>query len=462
VACGIAQNPGELIAARVVQAVGGALLTPQTLTIIIIIFPPGRRGAALGVWGSVIGLSAVAGPTLGGVLVTEASWRWIFFVNLPIGLITLLGTLRLVPSLQLGRAHRMDWPGVAGVTVGLFLVVFGLVEGQRYHWGAFWGPVTIPDAMIAGAVVLAGLLVWERHATEPLLPGRLFRRGNYSALIAVQSLIAFGMLGLFLPMVLLLQSALGLSALRAGLTLLPFSLASSVSAPVAGQVADRIGAKYLLITGIALFALGLALTIAATSPTAHQASFLLPMVIGGFGLGMCLSPLPTEAMRQVEPQLGGTASGVLNGSRQVGGLIGTAVITAVLQGTLSSDLARHARATAAALRLPAGLRDQFARSFSLASADGLRIAPGQSVVRLPAGLPASQAASLTRAVHEVLAAGLVDAVRATLWVPVAVVTAAALCCLVVKSRSAPAAGQRRIGRPPATQRRTDRSPPAKG
>jgi len=440
-ACGIAQNPGELIAARVVQGAGGALLTPQTLTIITVIFPPDRRGAALGVWGGVIGLAAAAGPVLGGVLVTDASWRWIFLVNLPVGVIALLGTLRLVPSLRLGRAHRMDWPGLAGVTAGLFLVVYGLVAGGHDHWGSCWGPVTIPEAMIAGAVVLAGLLAWERHAVEPLLPGRLFHRGNYSALIAVQSLIAFGMLGLFLPMTLLLQTALGMSGLRAGLTLLPFSLASMISAPVAGQVADRFGAKYLLLAGLTLFALGTALIIPATSGSAHPTSFLLPMIVGGTGLGLCLTPLTADAMRQVEPALGGAASGVLNGSRQTGGLLGTAVSTAVLQATLSSDLARHARTTAAALGLPAGLRAQFVQSFARAAPGGLAIGPEQPAVTLPGGLSASQAAALTRAAHEVLAAGLVDAVRTTIWVPAAAVAAGVLCCLLIKSRSALAADE---------------------
>jgi EmrB/QacA subfamily drug resistance transporter len=382
VACGISQNPGEIIAARVVQGAGGALLTPQTLTIIAAIFPVHKRGAALGVWGSIVGLSTVVGPTIGGVLVTDASWRWIFLVNVPIGVIALLGAVRLVPDLRLGRKHNLDLPGVVLVIAGLFLLVFGLAEGQRYDWGKFWGPVTIPEAMIVGAIALVALVAWERRAAEPLLPPPLFRNRNYSVLISIQVLIAFGMLGIYLPLVLVLQSALGMTALRAGLTLVPLSLASMVSAPIAGKIADRIGAKYLLMTGIALFALGAALIIPAISTTAHLTSFVLPLIIGGFGLGMCLAPLTAEAMRQVQPQQLGAASGVLNTTRQVGGLIGTAVVTAVVQGSLVTRLTSRAYSTA-------------------------------------------------------VVTGLVDAAKVTMWVPVGVLAFGAVCCLLIRGRRAP-------------------------
>jgi len=440
VACGLSQNPGEIITARVVQGVGGALLTPQTLTLISAIFPAEKRGAAMGIWGSVIGLSTVAGPTIGGVLVTEASWRWIFFVNVPIGIVALIGTARIVPDLRPGRTHSMDWLGVTLTSVGLFLIVFGLVEGQRYNWGTFWGPLTIPEVMILGGIVLAALMVWEWRAKEPVLPPALLRNRNYSVLIFIQALIAFGMLGISLPLILDWQSGLGMTALRAGLTLVPFSLATMVSAPLAGKLADRLGAKYLLMIGTGLFAAGIVLLIPATTTGAHETSFILPLVVGGLGLGMCMAPLTAEAMRQVQPQQLGAASGLLNTSRQVGGLIGTAVVTAILQGSLATHLASQARSTAASLSLPAAARDSFIQAFSHASAGGLQLAPGQAGTKLPAGSSPAATAVIARAAHDVFVIGLTDASKVTLWVPAAVVAACVICCLAIQSRRSLAAG----------------------
>ena len=440
VACGISQNSGEIITARVVQGVGGALLTPQTLTIISAIFPSDKRGAAMGVWGGVIGLSTVAGPTIGGLLVTEESWRWIFFVNVPIGVLAMLGTVRIVPDVRPGRKHRLDVIGVLLVTVGLFLVVFGLIEGQRYDWGAFLGPITIPEVMIVGAIVLLAFSVWERRTPEPLVPPRLLRNRNYTVLIAIQALIAFAMLGLSLPLILFLQSALGMTALRAGLTIVPFSLGTMVSAPLAGKLADRIGAKYLLMAGTAIFALGIVLIIPAMSTTAHLTSFILPLVVGGLGLGMCMAPLTSEAMREVEPVQMGAASGLLNTSRQVGGLIGTAVVTAILQGSLVTNLATQARDTVASLGLPSAAGASFVQAFSHLSAGGLELAPGQAGTSLPAGLSSSgDAALIARAAHDVIAAALTDASKVTLWTPAAVVAASVVCCLAIRSRRSPAA-----------------------
>src|ERR1700736_4845947 len=151
--CGLSQDGNQLIAARILQGVGGAILTPQTLSIITVIFPPERRGAAFGVWGAVAGVAAITGPTLGGFLVTYIDWRWIFFVNVPVGLLALAGALLGGPDLRPGVRHRLDIVGVVLASASLFLVVFGLVEGQRYNWGAIWGPITIPELIVAGVVL---------------------------------------------------------------------------------------------------------------------------------------------------------------------------------------------------------------------------------------------------------------------------------------------------------------------
>src|SRR5262245_54337814 len=154
VACGFAQTPAQMIAFRVLQGIGGALLTPQTLSVLTVIFPPDRRGAAFGIWGAVAGVATLAGPVLGGWLVTDFGWRWIFFVNLPVGIVTLVGAAIVMPDLKLNRKHRLDWVGTILVTAALFLITFGLIEGQPHDWGEVWGPVTIPEIIMAGVVLL--------------------------------------------------------------------------------------------------------------------------------------------------------------------------------------------------------------------------------------------------------------------------------------------------------------------
>src|ERR1700731_2755215 len=181
--CGLAQDGNQLVAARILQGVGGAILTPQTLSIITVIFPPERRGAAFGVWGGVAGVAAVTGPTLGGFLVTYINWRWIFFVNLPVGLIALAGAFLVVPDIRPGLRHRLDIIGVVLASAGLFGIVFGLVEGQRYDWGAIWGPITIPEIIAGGVVILALFVVFEGFQAEPLLPLGLFGDRNFSVAI---------------------------------------------------------------------------------------------------------------------------------------------------------------------------------------------------------------------------------------------------------------------------------------
>src|SRR5579864_4232003 len=167
--CGLSQNVGELIAARIIQGVGGALLTPQTLSIITSLFPPERRGAAFGVWGAAAGLATIAGPTVGGALITYFSWQWIFFINVPIGAAALIATFLIIPDLRPGRRHGWDIVGIILATAGLFAIVFGLIEGQRYNWGQIGSyGITIPEVIGTGVVLMVLFIVWERFQTQPL------------------------------------------------------------------------------------------------------------------------------------------------------------------------------------------------------------------------------------------------------------------------------------------------------
>jgi EmrB/QacA subfamily drug resistance transporter len=438
VACGLSDTATQMITARVIQGVGGALLTPQTLAIVNSVFPQEKRGAAMGVWSAVIGTSTIAGPTLGGVLVDQASWRWIFYVNVPVGLIALVGTFLYVPDIRPGRSHRLDVPGVLLASAGLFLVVFGLVEGQRYDWGACWGPVTIWEIIGGGVVVLAGFVLFERRPAEPLLPLALFRNRVYSVMNWVQALVAFGILGIYLPVILFLQSVVGMSAVHAGLTLAPWSVATILAAPMAGRLADRYGGKWVLAIGLVLFGGGIALMIPSIHPGAGVPDFLLPGVVAGAGLGLSMAPMTAEAMREIQPQQVGAASGMFNAVRQVGSVIGSSVVGAVLQQQLATHLRDQAAHRTAALQgVPAGTKAQFLHGYADAGSGGLQVAPGQDGgVALPKGLPADVAARLQQTAHDIFVHGYVDAVKPTIAVPAAVVLLGALSATLTPGRRA--------------------------
>lgn len=340
--CGLAPDISHLQAARVIQGVGGALITPQTLAILTAIFPPDRRGAAFGVWGGVAGVASVAGPTVGGFLVTGWGWRAIFYLNVPVGALTLLATFLVIPDLRSGRRHNLDLLGIALATAGLFAIVFALIEGQRFAWGTVWGPITIPLLLGAGVLVLAVFVVWERTQADPLMPLSLFHNRNFALLNWIGVVVSFGMLGMFLTIMIYLQSVLRLNPLEAGLTIAPSSVISMVVAPIAGRMSDRIGGKYILLTGLLLFALGMGWLIGVTSLSSTPWTFVAPFSVIGLGMGMVFSPMVTVAMRNVSPAMAGAASGVFNSTRQVGAVIGSSVVGAILQNQLAEGLHAHA------------------------------------------------------------------------------------------------------------------------
>ncbi len=433
-ACGLAQTPNQLILFRVVQGVGGALLTPQTLSLLTIIFPPAKRGAAFGIWGAVAGVATIAGPTLGGWLVTYYSWRWIFFVNIPVGIITLILAFVLMPDITMNVRHKLDWLGTALATLGLFLVCFGLIEGQPHDWGEVWGPITIPMVIVAGVVVLA-IFMWQQYKQreeEPLVPFAIFRDRNYSLMNLVVAAISFGMLGLFLPLVIYLQSVLGLTALQAGLTLAPMSLISMFVAPVAGRLSDRFGGKWILFTGLSLWTVGLSILLASVHPDSSRWHLLPGLLIAGFGLGMTFAPLQTIAMLNVAPQVAGAASGMITTTRQLGAVIGSAAVGALLQAQLSDQLRETATANSTAL--PEQFRGQFVEGFSNAAAKGLEVGAGQTGASLPTGLPAQIIEAITALAQKTFHEAFTSAMRSTLVLPLIVLGLAALTVLLVRRK----------------------------
>jgi len=439
-ACGLAPSAGWLIGFRAVQGLGAAMLMPQTLTIITNVFPPERRGAAFGIWGAVAGVATIAGPTLGGLLVTAFDWRAIFYVNLPLGVLVLLLAPVLIPDMRPGRRHRLDIPGVLLASGALLAICYGLVEGQKYNWGTISGVLSIPLIMSVGVVLLVAFLVDQKlgQKGEPLVPFALFRDRNYSVMNWISGVLSIGMMGIFLPFTIYLQSVLGFSALKAGLAMAPASLISVFVAPVAGRMTDKIGGKYLLMTGLFLLAVGMGSLAAIAKPDSAWYAFLPSLLVAGVGMGLTFAPLTTMAMRNIEPRMAGAASGVLNTVRQVGLVIGTAGVGALLQNRLAHSLVSQAQQRTTAL--PGPVRAHVISGFAAAARSGIQVGAGQSggLVKSAPGLPARLVAEISRIAEQIFANGYVAAMRSTMILPVILLLVGSASCLLI----------RRVERPP--------------
>jgi EmrB/QacA subfamily drug resistance transporter len=416
-ACGFAPSAGWLIAFRAVQGVGAALLMPQTLAILTMVFPPERRGTAFGIWGAVAGVATVAGPTLGGLLVTAFDWRYIFFINLPVGVVVLILTFLLIPDLRTGRQHSFDIAGVLLASGSLLAICYALVEGQKYNWGTIKGFISIPLLLGVGFVLL-GLFIYiqaRRQDGEPLVPFALFQDRNYTLMNLVAAFISIGMLGIFLPFTIYLQDVLGFSALKAGLTMAPASVVAMFVAPVAGRMTDKIGGKYILMTGLLLFAIGMTGVVLIAKAGSAWYVFLAPQAVAGVGIGCTFAPLTTIALRNISPMMAGAASGMFNTTRQVGTVIGTAGVGALLQNRLIAGFASQIQQRAS--NLPPSAQHAISASFQAAAKNGL------------AGGPAQHASGLEAAIFD---NGFVQAMRPTMLTPIVFLFAGAACCVFIK------------------------------
>jgi EmrB/QacA subfamily drug resistance transporter len=432
---GLAQDPTQLILARGAQGLGAAILAPQGLPIMTTIFPPDRRGGVFAIYGGLAGLAVLAGPIVGGFIVTNFGWRWIFYVNLPVGVLIVGLALALVPDLRPGRRHRLDLAGVALATAGLFGVVFGLIEGQRYNWGNVWSSITIPEIIAAGVVVLGIFFViqWRRQDREPLLPFAVFRDRNYTLMTLVLTAMGFAMVGVFLPITIYFQSVLGLSAFDAGIATAPMPLTMMLVSGVVAPLAARFG-KYILMVGMTLFAIGMAYIAWSVQVDSNRWSFVPGLVLGGLGLAGVWTPVYSLATRDLQPRLAGVASGVLSTVQELGTVIGSAAIGAVLQNRLATGLQEHAVGYAA--QLPGQFRARFVEGFSQAASHGLQVGRGQtgSSLQLPAGVPVQIVQQLERLAHAVFTQAFVDAMRPSMALAIGVVLVAALGVLGVRGR----------------------------
>ena len=322
-AAALAPSMDWLIAARAVQGVGGALVTPLTLTLLSAAVPRERRGMALGAWSGIAGLAVAMGPLVGGAVVDGISWQWIFWLNVPVGLVLLPLATRLQESHGPDRA--LDLPGLALASLGLLGLVWGLVHGNAEGWAS----TEIVGSLAAGALALVAFVAWERRASQPMLPMRLFRSRAFSAANGASLFMYFGMFGSIFLLTQFFQTAQGYSPLEAGLRVLPWTAMPMVVAPIAGALSDRVGGRPFMALGLGLQAVGLAWIAAVSDANVGYASLVGPFVLSGIGMGMFFAPVANVVLSAVRPQEEGKASGANNAIREVGGVLGIAVLASI-------------------------------------------------------------------------------------------------------------------------------------
>src|SRR5258705_4791452 len=360
--CGLAGSIGMLIAARVVQGIGAALLTPQTLSTITRIFPADRRGVAMSVWGATAGVATLVGPLAGGVLVDRLGWQWIFFVNVPIGVIGLALAVWLIPVLPTQK-HRFDVLGVLLSGIGMFMIVFALQEGQSHHWAPWiWG------TLAGGVGFVAAFLVWQSvNRNEPLIPLIIFRDRDFSLSNLGVATIGFVVTATFLPLMFYAQAVCGLSPTRSALLTAPMAIVTGVLAPFVGKIVDRSHPRPVIGFGFAVLAIAMTWLSIEMTPTTPIWRLVLPLTAMGIGSAFIWAPLAATATRNLPLQLAGAGSGVYNTTRQVGSVLGSAGMAAFLTMRISAEMPptlAEAPGPGSMARLPPFLHEPFAAAMS--------------------------------------------------------------------------------------------------
>src|SRR5438128_9296468 len=323
-AAALAPSIEVLIAARAVQGLGGAIVTPLTLTILSAAVPPERRGLALGAWGGISGLAVALGPLVGGAVVEGISWQWIFWLNVPIGLVLIpLAALRLRETR--GPNDSLDLPGLGLASTGLLGIVWGLVRANQLGWGS----PEIAATLVGGAVLLVLFVLWELRAPAPMLPLRFFRNRTFAAANVASLLMFFGMFGSIFLLAQFFQTVQAYSPLAAGLRILPWTAMPIFVAPIAGALSDRIGGRPLMVVGLGLQATGLAWIAAVSSPSVAYSALVAPFVLSGVGMALYFAPVANVVLSAVRPEEEGQASGATNAIRELGGVFGVAMLASV-------------------------------------------------------------------------------------------------------------------------------------
>ena len=359
--CGLSDTIEMLIAARVVQGVGAAMITPQTMAVITRIFPADRRGQAMALWGATAGVATLIGPILGGLLVDLGGWEWIFYINVPIGVVAFYLNWRLVPVLPT-HEHTFDWVGVAISGLAMFGLVFGLQDGEQRDWDALiW-------SLIIGGVLLFAVFVWweSRTTKEPLVPLRIFGDRNFSVSNVGISAMGLAATAMGFPLMLYAQLVRGYSALEASLLMAPMAFLSLVMAPVVGRFTDKVHPRVLVCGGFVLTSAAVFWVAAFLTPGSEVWQILLPMALLGFGMAGVWSPLAATATRNLPMQLAGAGAGVYNGTRLIGSVIGSAGIAVLMESRLAAKGIEGGGGgpEAAGQSLPAALHEPFSSAMS--------------------------------------------------------------------------------------------------
>ena len=358
--CGLATSPHMLIGARIVQGVGAALMNPATLSIITATFPPRQRGMAIGIWAGTAGMALAIGPLLGGIITQKIDWSWIFFVNVPVGILAIIvARLAIRESRDTSAEQRLDLPGLATSAIGLFALTYGLIEANTYGWTS----TRILALFTVAVVALVAFVLLEMRQRIPMLDLSLFKNPTFAGANITMLLVALAMFGVFFFVSLYMQNILGYSATQAGATFLPMTILIVLLAPVAGKLTDRIGGRWLIGAGMTFVGISLVLF----SQLDRSSSFwdIFPgLIIGGIGMALTMTPTTSVVMGSVPVDKAGVGSAVLNSMRQVGGSLGIAIMGAIVAASLSVPVTDP------------GAADQFVRGFqhALLAAAGIAFA----------------------------------------------------------------------------------------
>ncbi len=376
--CGLTNTIDMLIVARVFQGFGAALMTPQTMSVITRIFPSEKRGQAMALWGATAGVATLVGPILGGILVDALGWEWIFFINIPVGIIGFVLAVRWVPRLET-RMHKFDWLGVALSGVGMFLLVFGIQQGHKYHWNAW-----VMTSIIGGLVVLAVFVLWQHlNRQEPLVPLGLFSDRNFSISNFAISTMSFTATAMGFPTMLYAQLVRGYSPLESALLFVPMALMSIILAPIVGRFTDKVHPRVLTGAGFAITAVAILLLSRTLTADGPVWPILASFAVLGIGMAGIWAPLAATATRNLPMQMAGAGSGVYNATRQVGAVLGSAAIAVLLDSRIAAHgLSGGAEPDGALKQLPAIVR----APFSAAMADTLLLPVGVLLLGLVAVL----------------------------------------------------------------------------
>lgn len=366
-ACAVAPDAGALIACRAVQGIGAACIMPLGLTLLTSAFPPSRRGAVVGIWGGIAGLAVACGPLVGGSITQGLSWHWIFWVNVPIGIVAAAGArLRLAESH--GPATPLDVPALVLVSAGVGLLIWGIVEGGQSGWGSAQNIA----GLILGAGLFAGFLLREVRTSTPMIPLSLFRTATFSAAGGAQFFMSAAIFSAAFLTSQFFQFALGDSPLATGLRFLPWTAAPLIVAPVAGALSDKLGSRALVVPGLVMQAAGFVWIVSLAGNSRGYADYVPAFILAGVGISMALPSVTAAGLNAVPPRLLGKAAGTLNTLQQFGVVVGIAVVTAVFNST--GSLASPAMVTNGyrpAMTLAAGLS-----LFGAMAALGMRHARG--------------------------------------------------------------------------------------